>query len=120
MPSTSLEDLITGRAPEHGLVADPLAEIERILELVKAREIAGVISSDDYPGSALAAAVAERLGLPAPDPRSYAHLPAQISIAGGARESIVPDAVPPVCPDRRRERSNFAADARLPDLRQAE
>ena len=50
-------------------------------------ELAGVISSDDYPGSALAAVVAKRLGLPAPDPRSRPALPAQISGAAGASEA---------------------------------
>jgi biotin carboxylase len=92
--STSLEDLIKGRAPEHGLVADPLAEIERILELVKAREIAGVISSDDYPGSALAAAVAERLGLPAPDPE-VTLICQHKYLSRVAQEKHVPDAIPP-------------------------
>jgi biotin carboxylase len=92
--STSLEDLITGSAPEHSLVADPLAEIERILELVKAREIAGVISSDDYPGSALAAAVAERLGLPAPDPE-VTLICQHKYLSRVAQEKHVPDAVPP-------------------------
>ena len=91
--STSLEDLITERA-EEGAVADPLAEIERILELVKDREIAGVISTDDYPGSALAAAVAERLGLPAPDPE-VTLICQHKYLSRVAQEKHAPDAVPP-------------------------
>jgi biotin carboxylase len=92
--STSLEDLITERAAGTGLVADPLAEIERILELVRGREIAAVISSDDYPGSALAAAVAERLGLPAPDPE-ITLICRHKYLSRVVQEKHVPDAVPP-------------------------
>jgi len=92
--STSLEDLITERAAEAGLVADPLGEIERILELVRGREIAGVISSDDYPGSALAAAVAERLGVPAPDPE-ITLICQHKYLSRVMQENHVPDAVPP-------------------------
>jgi biotin carboxylase len=92
--STSLEDLIAERAAEAGLVADPLGEIERILELVRNREIAGVISSDDYPGSALAAAVAERLGLPAPDPE-ITLICQHKYLSRVMQEKHVPEAVPP-------------------------
>jgi biotin carboxylase len=92
--STSIEDLISERAAGRRLVADPLAEIERILDLVKGREIAGVISSDDYPGSALAAAVARRLGLPAPDPEVVLICQHKY-LSRVAQEKHVPDAVPP-------------------------
>src|SRR5262245_37286134 len=92
--STSLEDLISERAAGGSPVADPLAEIERILDLVKGREIAGVISSDDYPGSALAAAVAKRLGLPAPDP-GVVLICQHKYLSRVAQEKHAPDAVPP-------------------------
>src|SRR5262245_18957778 len=92
--STSLEDLINERAAGGSPVADPLAEIERILDLVKGREIAGVISSDDYPGSALAAAVARRLGLPAPDPEVVLMCQHKY-LSRVAQEKHTPDAVPP-------------------------
>jgi biotin carboxylase len=91
---TSLEDLITERAAKAGLVADPLGEIERITELVRGREIAGVINSDDYPGSALAAAIAERLGLPAPDPE-ITLICQHKYLSRVMQEKHVPDAVPP-------------------------
>jgi biotin carboxylase len=92
--STSLEDLINARATEAGLVADPLAEIDRILELIEGREISGVISTDDYPGSALAAAVAKRLGLPAPDPEVVLVCQHKY-LSRVAQERHAPDAVPP-------------------------
>src|SRR5262249_47543887 len=91
---TSLEDLITERAAKAGLVADPLGEIERITELVRGREIAGVINSDDYPGSALAAAIAEPLGLPSPDPETTLICQPKY-LSGVMQEKHVLDAVPP-------------------------
>ena len=66
--STSLEDLVSNPDRAKDLAADPLDEIEAILAKVRGLKLAGVITSDDYPGSALAAAVAQRLGLPGPDP----------------------------------------------------
>jgi biotin carboxylase len=92
--STSIEDLISERAAGGSPVADPLAEIERIIDLVKGREIAGVISSDDYPGSALAAAVARRLGFPAPDPEVVLICQHKY-LSRVAQEKHAPDAVPP-------------------------
>jgi hypothetical protein len=45
-------------------LCDPHAEVERLVALVRARRIQGVVSTDDHPGSAHAAIVAERLDLP--------------------------------------------------------
>lgn len=92
--STSLEDLISKTAADGGRAADPLAEIDRILELIDGIEIAGVISSDDYPGSALAAAVAKRVGLPAPDPEVMLTCQHKY-LSRVAQAKHVPDAVPP-------------------------
>jgi biotin carboxylase len=91
---TSLEDLINARAVGGSPVADPLAEIERILNLVKGREIAGVVSSDDYPGSALVAGVAKRLGIPAPQPEVVLICHHKF-LSRVAQKKHVPDAVPP-------------------------
>jgi biotin carboxylase len=66
--STSLEDLVSNPDRAKDIAADPLDEIETILAEVQGRNVVGVITSDDYPGSALAAVVAQRLGLPGPDP----------------------------------------------------
>ena len=66
--STSLEDLICQVDGAEGMAADPLAEIDAILAKVAGVKLAAVISTDDYPGSALAAVVAWRLGLPGPSP----------------------------------------------------
>ena len=66
--TTRLEDLICNVASDADFANDPLEEIDAILDKVAGIGIAGVISTDDYPGSALAAAIAKRLGLPGPDP----------------------------------------------------
>jgi hypothetical protein len=66
--NTAFEDLLCKTAPEDQLAADPLVEIEYILAQVAGKRIVGVVCSDDYPGSALAAAIAKRLGLPGPEP----------------------------------------------------
>jgi biotin carboxylase len=66
--STSLEDLVSNPDRAEDLAADPLDEIEAIVTKVRGCALAGVITSDDYPGAALAAAAAQRLGLPGPDP----------------------------------------------------
>jgi len=92
--STSLEDLINARAAEGGAVADPLTEIERILDLIKGRKIAAVMSTDDYPGSALAAAVAQRLGFPGPDPE-VTLICQHKYLSRVAQAKHAPDAVPP-------------------------
>ncbi len=92
--STSLEDLINARAAGGCAVADPLTEIERILELIEGRDIAGVISTDDYPGSALAAAIAQRLGFPGPDPEVVLICQHKY-LSRVAQEKHAPHAVPP-------------------------
>ena len=91
--STSLEDLVSNPDRAKDLAADPLDEIEAILAKVRGRNIAGVISSDDYPGAALAAAVAQRLGLPAPDP-AVALLCQHKYLARVEQAKHVPHAVP--------------------------
>ena len=53
-----------------------------------------MISSDDYPGSALAAVVAERLGLPGPTPE-VALICQHKYLSRLAQAKLVPDAVPP-------------------------
>jgi biotin carboxylase len=92
--SASLEDLISKTAPDADLAADPLVEIDRILASIDGRTIAAVISTDDYPGSALAAAIAKRLGLPGPEPElvlicQHKYLSRMV------QAELVPDAVPP-------------------------
>ena len=76
------------------MTADPLDEIKTILAKVSGVEIAGVISTDDYPGSALAAVVAKRLGLPAPEP-AVALICQHKYLSRLAQARLVPDAVPP-------------------------
>lgn len=92
--STSLEDLICQVEDAEGVAADPLAEIDAILAKVAGIQLAAVISSDDYPGSSLAAVVAERLGLPAPSP-AVTLICQHKYLSRAAQANIVPEAVPP-------------------------
>jgi len=74
--------------------ADPIAEAERILARIDGAGIASVISTDDYPGSALAAVLAKELGLPGPEPR--VNLICQHKyLSRVAQSRVVPEAVPP-------------------------
>jgi len=54
---------------EHPEQFDALDFIERAVAASEGKAIDGVMASDDYPGSILAAAIACRLGLPGPHPR---------------------------------------------------
>ena len=105
---TSLEELIGGRADGREGTADPIAEAERILGWIYGAGIASVISTDDYPGSALAAVLAKELGLPGPEPR--VNLICQHKyLSRVAQSGIVPEAVPPFLA------IDVVAQAALPD-----
>lgn len=92
--STSLEELIGGRAEGHAGAADPIAEVERVLAEIEGAEIAAVVSTDDYPGSALATVLAQALHLPGPEPG--VNLICQHKyLSRVAQSQIVPEAVPP-------------------------
>jgi biotin carboxylase len=92
--STSLEDLICNVASRADFAAGPLEEMERILDKVAGLRLAAVISTDDYPGSVLAAAIAKRLRLPGPDPGVTAICQHKY-LARLAQAKLVPEAVPP-------------------------
>jgi biotin carboxylase len=92
--STSLEDLICQVDGAEGLAADPLVEIDAILAKVAGVKLAAVISTDDYPGSALAAVIAERLGLPGPSPEVTLVCQHKY-LARAAQAQLAPEAVPP-------------------------
>lgn len=61
--SLALEDLVADEPPEGITIDDPEAEIEHILTICEKENVDAVISSDDYPGTALASIAARRLGL---------------------------------------------------------
>jgi biotin carboxylase len=106
--STSLEELISWIEGEGACAADPDEEVDRLLAGLDGTRLSAVISTDDYPGSALAAIVAQRLGLPGPDPRVV--LIAQHKyLSRAAQAKLVPDAVPPFM------LIDTAAGALLPD-----
>jgi biotin carboxylase len=89
--STCLEDLITGK--EGRGAADPLVEVERVLASFYGTKIDAVISTDDYPGAALAAIIAQRLGLPGPDPKAVL-ISQHKYLSRVAQAGLVPDAAP--------------------------
>jgi biotin carboxylase len=91
--STSLEDLICDVARHADFTAGPLEEMDAILAKIAGVRLAAVISTDDYPGAALAAAIAKRLGLPGPDP-AVTLICQHKYLARLAQEKLVPDAVP--------------------------
>jgi ATP-grasp domain len=62
--SLLLEELVAHEPPAGTEVADPRDEIHRILACYRGARIDGIVSTDDYPGSSLAAIVASQLGLP--------------------------------------------------------
>src|SRR5262245_30411972 len=62
--SINLEDLICNVASEADFAAGPLEEMDAILAKIAGVHLAAVVSTDDYPGAALAAATAKELGLP--------------------------------------------------------
>ena len=95
--STSLEELIGGRAEGWDGAADPITEVARICAEIRDRAIAAVVSTDDYPGSALAAVLAKELGLPGPDQK--VNLICQHKYwSRVAQARFAPEAVPPFWP----------------------
>ena len=106
--STSLEELICGRGEALDGAADPIAEIARIRAAIGDRDIAAIVSTDDYPGAALAAVLAAELGLPGPDPKASLICQSKY-LSRLAQSRIVPDAVPPFWP------IDVAEHAALPD-----
>ncbi len=79
---------------EHPDGFDALRFIDGAVATLRVAGLHGVVASDDYPGSILAAAIAQRLGLPGPGPEKvllcqhkyYSRL---------AQRVAVPEAVPP-------------------------
>ena len=106
--STSLEELICGRGEALDGAADPVAEIARIRAAIGDRDIAAIVSTDDYPGAALAAVLAEELGLPGPDPKASLICQSKY-LSRLAQSRIVPDGIPPFWP------IDVAEHAALPD-----
>jgi biotin carboxylase len=92
--SISLEDLICNVAKDADFAAGPLEEMDAILAKIAGVRLAAVVSTDDYPGSALAAAIAKELGLPGPDP-AVTLICQHKYLSRRAQQKLVPDAVPP-------------------------
>ncbi len=91
--ATSLEELIGAQAGPEDRAACPLDEAALILAKLRDVAVEAVVSTDDYPGSALAAIVAGALGLPGPKPR--VNLICQHKyLSRLAQSALVPEAVP--------------------------
>jgi biotin carboxylase len=72
---------------------DPVAMVERLARAYRGARLEGVMSSDEYAGAAMAAALARALGLPHVDPRAV--LLAQHKLASRRlQQTVVPQAVP--------------------------
>ncbi len=72
---------------------DPVAYIDEVVKRCERLRIDGVISTDEYIGSIIAAAVSQRLGLPGHDPRVVIQTTHKY-YARIAQEQIAPSAVP--------------------------
>jgi biotin carboxylase len=89
----ALEDLVSPVPHEGCPVSDPCVEVERLVGLARSIGVDAVVSTDDYPGSALAAIVGDRLRLPCTPPG--ANLLCQHKyLSRVAQRAIVPEVVP--------------------------
>ncbi len=90
--SDDLESMVAGD-PTASELTDPWRELESLLELCEGEKITAVASTDDYPGSALAAIVAHRIGVRGVRPE--ASLTCQHKFhSRRAQQRACPDAVP--------------------------
>lgn len=90
--SVALEQLVAP-APQCVPLRDVLDEIEGIVDRFARAGLDGVVSTDDYPGSALASVVAQRLGLPGVPPA--ASLLCQHKYhSRRIQQAVIPEAVP--------------------------
>jgi len=71
----------------------PLAYIERLVRELSRERVDGVLSTDEYVGSLIAAAVSKRLGLPTADPAIIAESQHKY-YARLSQRRVVPEAVP--------------------------
>lgn len=78
---------------EHPENFDALSFIERAVAVATEQAVDGVMASDDYPGSILAAEIARRLGLPGPSPEALL-LCQHKYYSRIAQRIAVPEAVP--------------------------
>ncbi|MGI8895040.1 MAG: ATP-grasp domain-containing protein, partial [Casimicrobiaceae bacterium] len=91
--TVALEESIAEEPPSDTWIGDPEIEIERVAKRYGPSGIAGVISTDDYPGSTLASIVSHRFRLPGVP--VGADLLCQHKYHGrGAQRQFAPEAVP--------------------------
>jgi predicted ATP-grasp superfamily ATP-dependent carboligase len=88
-----LEKLIYEDNIEQAVALDIAAMVDAIVEKYSDGSLAGIMSSDDYPGINIASAVAKRLGLSGPSPEKVL-LCQHKYYARRAQQKHVPEAVP--------------------------
>lgn len=91
--STSLQQLVCEEGKKQDKAADILRTIDDLITTYQNESLAGVISSDDYPGITIASIVAKALKLPGPDPESVL-LCQHKYYSRVAQQKYVPNAVP--------------------------
>lgn len=91
--SIALEEMVAPDPPSVAPFGCPLAEIDKIIASVEGVDLVGIVSTDDYPGVTLAAAVAQRLGLPGPGPAAVLLCQHKFE-ARNLQQRHAPDAVP--------------------------
>ena len=89
----ALEDLVAPNPRGNTAISDPCAEVERLVALARSTGVDAVVSTDDYPGTALAAITAGHLRLPG-TPLAINLLCQHKYLCRLAQREIVPDAVP--------------------------
>src|SRR5262245_4303640 len=91
--SEALENLTAASPLSAKPIAEPLSELQRMLQRCAGEPIDAVCSTDDYPGSTMASITAAKLDLPGLDPR--ANLLCQHKfLSRQAQQAAAPEAVP--------------------------
>lgn len=87
------EDLVDVPSPLDVLRFDPFRWADKVAERFRGEGLDGVIGTGDYPGCMFAALLAERLGLPGPNPQHIVQLSHKVD-ARLLQRPLVPEAVP--------------------------
>lgn len=98
---------------EHPEDFDALGFIEHAVSAIAGHAIDGVVASDDYPGSILAAVIARHLKLPGPDPGAMLRCQHKYYSRLAQREAV-PEAVPDFLLLNGAENADFSAGLRFP------
>src|SRR5439155_17356589 len=87
------EDWLLQYPDHYNFINNPHNTLDHLLTLCQEKNVSGVLSSDDYPGSIFASIVAQQLGLPGPCPQAIL-LCHHKYYARRAQQQHVPQAMP--------------------------